>query len=510
MLLANRQYSIEDYLAMMRRRWLALLLPALIIPALTYAASLLIPNRYTSQTLVLVEQPRVPEAYVKSAAGDELTERLSTMQEQILSRTRLQPIIERFGLYHNDLGKVPMEELLDRMRKNISVKPVRGEFATRGSGLPGFFISFNSDDARTAQQVCAQITSMFMDENLKAREQQAQGTTDFLHGQLTDAKSQLDDQDAKLAQFKEKYVTQLPGSEQTNLSMLGSLNTRLEAVTQAVAQAQQQKTYMEALLAQQVAAFKQSAASGGDTVSADELLKRRDKLYSDLQDLEARYTPDHPDVIKAKNSMAKLDAEIAQAQKVPVEPHSTKKVAGPEPKEIQQLRLNVQAAGDTVKAKTAERERIQADIRTYEARVQLSPKVEEEYKRLTRDYQSAQAFYDDLLRKSQQSEMSTDLERKQEGEQFRVMDPANLPERPTFPNRPLLAGAGFAFGLAIGIGLVILFEYRDKTLRSELDVLASLKLKTLAMMPDINEPLIKASWRERRQLKRTARPVATV
>jgi polysaccharide chain length determinant protein (PEP-CTERM system associated) len=510
MLLANRQYGIDDYLAMLRRRWLVLLIPAVIIPALTYAGSMFIPNRYTSQTLVLVEQPRVPEAYVKSATGDELGQRLSTMQEQILSRTRLQPIIERFGLYHNDIGKVPMEVLLERMRKNTSVKPVRGEFAARASGLPGFFISFTSDDARTAQQVCAQITSMFMDENLKVREQQAQGTTDFLHGQLTEAKSQLDDHDAKLAQFKEKYVSQLPGSEQTNLSMLASLNTRLEAVTQSVAQAQQQRTYLEALLAQQVAAYRQSSAARTDTASADELLKRREVLYSQLQDLEARYTPDHPDVIKAKNSIAKLDAEIARAQTAPVEARPTQKATGPEPREIQQLRLNVQAAADAVKAKTSERDHIQVDMRTYEARVQLSPKVEEEYKRLTRDYQSAQAFYDDLLKKSQQSEMSTDLERKQEGEQFRVMDPANLPERPTFPNRPLLAGGGFALGLALGIGLVILFEYRDKTLRSELDVLAALKLKTLAMMPDINEPLKKASWRERRQLKRTARPIATV
>jgi len=432
------------------------------------------------------------------------------MQEQILSRTRLQPIIDRFGLYRKDVGKVPMEELLDRMRKNTSVKPVQGEFAARASGLPGFYISFTSDDARTAQLVCAQITSMFMDENLRAREQQAQGTTDFLHGQLTEAKGHLDEQDAKLAEFKEKFINQLPGSEQTNLSMLASLTTRLEAATQAVAQAQQQRTYLEALLAQQEAAFRQSESSNGSGASAssDELQKRREALYSELAALEARDTPDHPDVIKTKNSIAKLNAQLAQPETVRPEPRpGINKV---EPKEIQQLRLSVQLAGDTLRTKTADRDHIQGDIRQYEARVQLSPKVEEEYKHLTRDYQSAQAFYDDLLRKSQQSEMSTDLERKQEGEQFRVMDPANLPERPTFPNRPLFAGGGFILGLALGVGLVLLYEYRDKTLRSELDVLAGLKLRTLAMLPDIDEPLKKVSWRERRRLKRELSPMATV
>jgi polysaccharide chain length determinant protein (PEP-CTERM system associated) len=506
MLLASRQYGITDYLAMARRRWVLLLIPALLGPVVAFVVSIFIPNRFTSQTLVLVEQPRVPDAFVKPVVGDELGQRLSTMQEQILSRTRLQPIIERFSLYRSDVGKVPMEVLIERMRKNVAVTPVRGEFAARTQGLPGFYVSFTTDDARTAQAVCAQITSMFMDENLKVREQRAQGTTDFLKGQLNDAKAQLDEHDAKLAEFKQRYVSQLPGSEQTNLSMLSSLNTRLEAATQAVAQAQQQKTYLEALLAQQEASYRQSESSK-NAANPDDLLRRRETLQSELLSLETRYTPDHPDVIKAKGAIAKLDAQIAQTQTATPEarPASANKL---EPKEIQQLRLNVQLAADTLKNKIADRERIQVDIRGYEAKVQLSPRVEEEYKRLTRDYQSAQAFYDDLLRKSQQSEMATDLERKQEGEQFRVMDPANLPERPTFPNRPLFAGGGLVAGLALGVGLVLLFEYRDKSLRSEQDVLVALKLKTLALLPDMDEPLTQPSWRERRRMKREARQMA--
>lgn len=500
MLLASRQFGIVDYLAMARRRWVYLLLPVLILPVVAYVVSIFIPNRFTSQTLVLVEQPRVPDAYVKPVVGDELGQRLSTMQEQILSRTRLQPIIDRYGLYKNDIGKVPMEELLDKMRKKIAVIPVRGEFGARTAGLPGFYISFTAEDARTAQQVCAQITSMFMDENLRLRQQRAQGTTDFLRSQLEEAKKKLDDQDGRLAVFKQKYVSQLPGSEQTNLSMLGSLNARLEAATQGVAQAQQQKTYLDAILAQQEVAFRQSDPETGAVASTDDLLKRREALQSELLGLETRYTPDHPDVIKLKASIARLDAQIVQSQSL--KPQIKLAPSKPEPKELQQLRLNVQLAGDTLKNKIADRDRIQAEIRIYESRVQLSPKVEEEFKILTRDYQSAQAFYEDLLRKSQQSEMATDLERKQEGEQFRVMDPANLPERPTFPNRPLFAGGGLVLGLAVGAGLVLLMEYRDKSLRTEQDVLVALNLKTIAMIPDLDDLPYKPSSSERRRMQR--------
>jgi len=485
-MLGDRELTIDDYLAILRRRRWAILVPTLLGPLVAFAVSLALHPQYTSQTLVLVEQQKVPESYVRSVVTDALNQRLATMQEQILSRTRLQPIIEKFGLYKQDAGRVPMEDQVDQLRKAIKISAVQAMVGTRpDAGLPGFTISFIADDPHLAQQICGEITSMFMEENLRVREQRAEGTTQFLANQLEEAKRKLDQQDARLAAFKQRYIGQLPGQEQTNMNLLMGLNTQLEAVTQLLNRTQQDKTYMESLLAQQVAAWQASQT----TNNPDSLGPQLAALQSHLVTLEARYTPDHPDVIKAKNDIAqlkkKIDEAAAAAKNKPAEEvHTTKLI---EPPQIQQLRNQIHVAEQTLREKSQEQERLQEQIKTYQARVQLSPLVEEQYKEVTRDYQTALDFYNELLAKKTQSEMATDLERRQQGEQFRVMDPPNLPEKASFPNRPLFAAGGLGGGLALGLGLALLLEMRDKSLRNERDVEFYLQLPTLARVPSIGE-----------------------
>ena len=482
-MLGDRELKMDDYLARARLRMWWLVIPAVVVPVLTFLVSLKIPNRYTSQTTVLVDQQKVPDNFVKPIMTEDLNARLATMQEQILSRTRLQPMIERFGLFKADQGKVPMEVLVDRMRKLITVTPLRAIDGSHRGDMPGFSISFNSDNARLAQQVCAEITSMFVSENLKAREQSVKGTTDFLRSQLDEAKRKLDEQDSKLAQFKMKYTGQLPEQEQANLGMLATLNSQLEATTQALARAQQDKTYSESLLAQQTAAWRTSRTG----TSPDALDHQLSTLQSQLVTLQSRYTEDHPDILKLKREIAKLKKQMnetaAASDSLSGDPAKTPGVN--EPPQLQQLRLQIHHLESVVKERSAEQQRIRQQIGVYQSRVQLSPRVEEEYKLLTRDYTTAQKNYDDLLNKKTQSEMATDLELRQQGEQFRVMDPPNLPEKPTYPNRLQFTAIGFAGGLCLGIGMVVILEFRDKSVRTESDVEYYLKLPTLAMVPSI-------------------------
>jgi len=479
-MLGHRELNLDDYLAILRRRRWVILIPTLLGPLLAFAISLGIPNRYISKTLVLVEHQKVPESYVKSVVTDELNTRLSTMQEQILSRTRLQPIIEKFGLYPRDVSKVAMEDLVARLRNGIKITPVT-TIGGSPEGLPGFSISVEANEARTAQQICAEITSMFMAENLQAREQHAEGTTQFLKKQLGEAKAKLDEQDKKLAAFKGRYIGQLPGQEQTNLDLLMGVNTQLEAVTQALNRAQQDKVYMASLLSQQLAAW-QASQTGNNPATLEQQLAL---LQNQLVTLEARYTSNHPDVIKLNNDIAQLKKKIEQANAEAREKPTDRnqKPGLPEPAEIQQLRNQIYLAEETIREKTREQEKLREQVKIYQARVQLSPVVEEEYKQLTRDYETAFAFYRDLLAKENNSEMATDLERRQQGEQFLVMDPANLPEKPTFPNRPLFALGGLGGGLGLGLGLALLLEMRDKSLRTDRDVEFFLGLPTLAMVP---------------------------
>jgi len=484
-MLGSRQLTWADYVSILRRRWWLVVIPTVLLPILAYVGSLWIPNRYTSKTSVLVEQQKVPDAFVKPVVAEELNQRLATMQEQILSRTRLQPIMERFSLYKSDVGKASTEELLDRMRKALSVSAVKADFGDRTGGLPGFYISFTADDPRVAQQVCAEITSMFVSENLRVREQHAQGTTEFLKGQVEAAKRNLDEQDSKLATFKTKYISQLPGDEQTNLAMLNSLNGRLDAINQTIAQAQQQKTYLDGMLARQMAEMKSTNVEGGIGAPVD-LEKKRNELQAQLLDLQTKYTADHPDVIKTKSLLAQLDKKIASATAAGNDAStSTTKDRASEPREITQTRLAIRQNEEIIKAKTQQQDQIQKEIRVFQGRVSASPLVEEQFKVLTRDYQSAQVFYEDLLKKQRESEMATDLERKQQGEQFRVLDPPSLPEKPTFPNRLNFALGGLAGGLCLGGGLVFLLELKDQSFRTEPDVIAMLKLPVLVSIPRI-------------------------
>jgi polysaccharide chain length determinant protein (PEP-CTERM system associated) len=480
-MLGDRELSLHDYLAIARRRVWWLVLPTVIVPILTFLASFMIPNRYTSQTTVLVDQQKVPDTFVKPVVTEDLNGRLATMQEQILSRTRLQPMIVRFGLFKSDQGKVPMEELVDRMRKLITVTPIRANETKRGD-MPGFAISFTAENARLAQQVCTEITSMFVSENLKAREQSAVGTTDFLRSQLDEAKRKLDDQDSKLAQFKMKYNGQLPENEPTNLSMLATLNSQLEATTQMLARAQQDKTYSESLLAQQTAAWRASRT----TANPDTLERQLTTLQSQLATLQSKYTDDHPDIIKLKREIAKLKKDLSEnASASEVLSKDANKAGLNQPPELQQLRLQIHQLESVVKERSSEQQRLRQQIGLYQSRVQLSPKVEEEYKQLTRDYTTAQKFFDDLLNKMTQSEMATNLERRQQGEQFRVIDPPNLPETPTYPKRWQFAAFGVLEGLGFGLAAVVILEYRDKVVRTERDIEYYLKLPTLAIVPPV-------------------------
>ena len=485
-MLGHRQLQPHDYLDILRRRWWIILVPTLVGCVGVYLASLLLHDQYTSTTLVLVEGQKVPENYVKSVVTEDIGEQLGTMQQQIMSRTRLQPIVEKFDLYKSEKGGLSMEDRIDLLRKAISVDPVKSLISSGRDQLPGFIISFTADDPRQAQQVCSEITSMFIEEYLKLRVQSATGTTDFLRTQLDDAKKRLDEQDSRLADFKRKYMGSLPGNEQTDMNLMTSYGSQLDAVTNELTRAQQDKAYAESLLAQQLSARQNSQKSA--EVSQDSLQKQLGDLQAQLVSMRAHYTEDYPDVIKLKQDIAALQKKIAD-KKAPSEQETSPTQAAsnrPEPPQIQQLRLQVHNMGIFVKQKTQDQARLRQLLASYQRRLSMSPAVEEEYKAITRDHQTALQFYNDLLAKTDQSEMARDLERRQQGEQFRLMDPADLPEKPSFPNRPLFAGAGLGVGFALGIGICLLLELLDKSLRTENDVELMLGLPTLAMVPVID------------------------
>ena len=498
-MLGHRPLTPEDYGTILKRRWWVIVIPAAILPIIAYAVTFFVTPQYVSQTLVLVEQQKVPESYVKPVVTEDLNSRLATMREQILSRSRLAPIIERFNLYANK--GMSMDDRIDKVRKDIGIKPIQSDL-TRG--LPGFYISFTASDPRTAQLACGEITSLFVTESIHARETSAEGTTQFLKGQLDDAKAKLDEQAAKLAKFQQEYAGRLPDEQATNLSMTSTLSTQLDATTQALTRMEQDKSYAEAILSQQVAAQNAQLTDHGSAPQAQQA--QLQQLEEQETQLLTRYTDDYPDVIAVKRKIKELQAAIAKG------PAPAKSAASTAPSRndspgVLQLRAQIHAMDIGIAQKRSEQSRIQGQLRMYQDRISASPQVQEQYKSITRDNATAQQFYDDLLSKMNQSQMGTDLERRQQGEQFTVMDEPNLPESPTFPKRGVFIAGGLAGGLALGLLLTGLLEYKNTAMRSERDIWAFTKLPTLAVIefsPELGHVTSRRRWFRRGEPDMTA------
>ncbi|MGA3264070.1 MAG: Wzz/FepE/Etk N-terminal domain-containing protein [Terracidiphilus sp.] len=493
---------MEDYADILKRRFWLILIFAIALLGVGLGVSYIIPPQYLSQTLVLIEQQKVPTDYVTPVVTEDLGERLASMREQILSRSRIQPIVERFNLFAGKNNS--MDDRVELTQKAIGIKPIPS--GPSSQGMPGFFITFKAQDARTAQQVCGEITSLFVSENLSAREQSAEGTTDFLKQQLADSKRNLDEQDAKFAAFQKKYFGSLPEQEPSNANTLQAFTTQLDAVTQSLGRMQQNETFLQTLISQQTQDLQN--AGPATSITVDERRAQLKVLLAQKQELEALYTPDHPDVLAISRKIADLQTEIAHASSEPATSTALAPAPRPDPPQLQQLKAQLKVLQLSMADEKKEQTALQQKIRTYEARIESSPKVEEEYKQVTRDHETALGFYNSLLKKMNESSMATALEQRQQGEQFRLMDAPNLPDGPTFPNRLTFAGGGFAAGLFLGLLLAALLEYRDTSIRNERDIWTFTKLPTLALISHIDSLPRPAEANSRWKLfSRTNKPI---
>lgn len=253
---ATRELTPADAKRVFRRYWWILPITTVLLGSVGYIATRVLPKRYTSQTMVLVEDPAVSAKYVDPVVTADLYRRLATMQQQILSRTRLEPVINKFGLFPDDRNRVHIDDLVERLRDAITIKPVEAMAGTGQHALPGFYINATFPDPQLAQQVCTEITSMFLEQNLTSITQGADATNKFIGEQLAEAKTKLDEQDGKLAQFKRQYLGSLPDEVQNNISLLSGMNSQLEANTQALSRAEQDKAFNESLLSQEESNWK--------------------------------------------------------------------------------------------------------------------------------------------------------------------------------------------------------------------------------------------------------------
>jgi polysaccharide biosynthesis transport protein len=480
-----------------RRRWW-ILLTACATTIASIVVIQLLPNKYTSEATVLVIQQQVPERYVVSTTTTDVSEALQGMTQEVLSRSSLLSIIDAVGLYATERDHVAADELLARMRKRLDIQPLESGPTRRN--VNSFKISFVADNAHTAQEVTSRVTSLFINENVKMREHQATVTTDFLQEQLETVRKQLMDQEAVVRSFKMQHLGELPEQEQGNSQILASLSGQLQNTVAALSRAQEQKAYLESLLrgyedyAARDAGAGSSPSLGGPSV--DTIPSPNAALESEISRLQAekaallsKYTPDHPDVIKKDAEIARAEASLARAGSLPRAPKSEK---GEKPavltsrrQEAPVAQVNSQLESNRVEMEhlTRDANQLKEKIAQYQERLNATPVREQQLAGMLRDYDLLKQNYADLLKKQQESGLAMSLEKHQEGQQFRVVDPASLPSLPSFPNRPMLRLGGAGGGVALGLALAFLLEISEHSFYSEKQLRNRVKVPLVIALP---------------------------
>jgi succinoglycan biosynthesis transport protein ExoP len=483
-----------------RRRW-QFLIPFFFGWLLVWGISWLIPSTYRSGTLILIEQPDVPEKYVVSNIDSDLVQRqLNSITEQILSRTRLLRIIDSLGLYAEERKHESADDLVEKMSKEIDIELSHGDDQKQ---LSAFYIYYANRDPKVAQATTAELANLFIKENLEQRQERSEKTTKFLEDQLEQARGKLEAQEAKMRVFKDQHLGELPTQTQSNLQILAGLQNQVQENEDSLNRAKQQNTYLESLINQYKALDRGTKPGTAGPAGLAEIERELDQLKAQLTDLTSHYTDKHPDVRKTKEQIARTekirDQFIADINK-PVD-NSTPATVAPaslDPKSAPQLELESQLKANRLEISNREAEikDEQSKISQYQARLNMAPVMEQRFADITRDYDQSKADYESLLAKKNQSEMSTHLEKTQQGEHFRMLDPPNFPVRPYKPNRLMLCGVGLAVGLALGGGFAFGKEKFSGKIYSEREIKKLVPFLVIAEIPPI-ESLKEQSSRRR-------------
>lgn len=498
----------QRYLGLARRHTWHFLVPFFFGWLIVWAASWFMPSVYRSGTLILVEQPTVPQQFVMTNVAGDLQGRLNSITQQILSRTRLLHIIDQFSLYGKDRQHSAPDDLVERMRKDIEIELVRSPDRQE---LTSFNIYYSASDPHTAQQVTSELTNLFISENLEVRQQQSENTTRFLENQLEETRNELTQQEQKVREFKDKYLGQLPGQLQTNLQILSGLQNQLQTEEDGLNRAKQQNVYLESLLNQYHTIQRTNKGGDGVPVGLPALDQELDRLKNQLADLSSRYTDRHPDVRKLKEQIAKteqLKAKIAADLNSKASDATAEGASGGNAKDYTDLAnaspmFQMQSQLKANQTEIANRQRsiqqLQARIADYQSRLNQEPVREQQLADLTRGYDQSKADYDSLLKKKNESELATSLEHQQQGEHFRVLDPPNLPLKPDSPNRLKLLGIGLLVGTVLGVGLSAGTEMADdrvhggKELKKLLPADVMVEIPPLATVKELEQET-KEAW----------------
>lgn len=502
-----------EYIEILYRRKWFLIVPAILGTIIGGFIAYTLPSYYRSTTLILVEEQKVPQKYVMPADMTPIEQRLSTLRQQVMSRTKLEQIIEDFGLYQDGessnslinflnnielfkrLGlfqkiKATKEEIIERMREDIEVEVI----GRRRGGGDAFSISYIGKDPFITMQVTNALASLFIEENLKIREQYAEGTSEFLAGELERARKELEKQETALRRFKETHLGSLPEQLDANLRTLDRLQLELQSVQDAIRNAEERKLFLEEQIRmERQAILSTTAVTPAPVVVTDPLVEELERLKGELTHLLSIYKENYPDVVITRNRIKEIEKELANRKKIP-EGEEESSDSEPDARHSN-FYADLMAVKSRIENLKRREKEIREQIKVYEKRVEDTPANEQKLTALKRDYDISLQNYKNLLEKKLNAELAESMEKRQKGRKFRVLDPANFPEKPYKPNRVMITLLGTIGGGGLGMGLIFLLDFLNPAFRKSEDFNGVIVYPVLSTIPDFSKGALKKRQR---------------
>ena len=510
----RNEVSMDHYLALILHRKCLVLTAFAAVAAATAVIAGMLPDVYKSETVILVDPQRVPDSYVKATVTGDVRNRLTTLSQQILSATRLEKIIDSMNLYPRERNTMAREDVIAKMRSDIAVNMVGDGGGTQD--LAAFRITYRGRDARLVSQVANALASLFIEENLKAREEQATGTEEFLNSQLEEMRNTLEAQESKLKNFKLEHIGEMPEQQTADLQILGQMQSQMQLESDALSRAEQQRAYIQSMMA---------ASTGGPVIDMDDAEptpSRAEKkppktplqLHKEqMAKLLTIFTDKYPPVQRIKkqieveellqgipppapanhgNSAVGSPAPEPAPSATPAAP-SNPAAGDPEthapkpahpPKYLNPvLQAQLKQIDDEIGAHRTERQRLSNVVGEYQKKLEAIPVREQQITDLVRDYEISKGRYSQLLEKKLSADTATQLEIRQKGERFSILDPAQPAQRPYQPKRALIDGIGAAGGLGLGLLLALATEFLGMSITSPEQITELVNAPVLEVIP---------------------------
>lgn len=461
--------SLGDLLDILRRRRWEILIPAIAIFGLAAVAAFVLPRKYVSTTTILIEEQEIPREYVAANITSFADQRLQTINQKIMSSTRLLDLIGRFNLYGELKDKQTMDAIVEKMRKDIKFATISADVVDPRTGRPAqatiaFSVSYNGKNPETVQKVASELASLYLEENLKTREKQSSETSKFMDDEMKDVQAKLAEVDRRVSAYKQRNISSLPELTQVNLQGLDQVEREIVRQDDQLRTLREREGYLQQQLA---------ATSPDLRVREKESLKA---LQVQLAELKSRFSDEYPDVIKMKAAIRELERQVHVSGG-----------AGDKPENPAYVTLASQLAGTQSEIESVKRQvvALQGKRDMYNQRVMSSPRVEEGYKTMLFERNNLQAKFDELTKKSMDAKVAHGLEKEQLGERFSIVDAARLPDKPASPNVPAILLIGLVLGLGSGVGLAAVRESGDDTVRGAEALAAATGLPVLSCIPEI-------------------------